>query len=102
MNIDTALKNINELLVEQTSIPMQLTLSQGLDPKQAKKLLDTMDFLIAHYQGKDSVPKSLANAFVNINRSIESACSFYDDELQDAIYDLSDKILAKVYQLFDQ
>ena len=102
MNIETALKNLNELLVGESSIPVDLNnRSIGIDESKVSKLMDTLDFLIEYYSDKDEIPKSLAFAFVDISKAFERCLPLYSEVEQDRIFDLKEDIVSKGYEIFE-
>lgn len=62
-----ALDTVTELLLGETSIPVQLRMHEGLDQASFDRLVVATEYLIETYRDQDAVPKSLALAFVDIS-----------------------------------
>jgi len=102
MNIELALKNIDELLIADNSLPVDLNnKSIGLNEEKVTKLLSTLDFLIEYYSDKSTVPKALAFAFVDVSKFFERSLSLYSEDVQERIFDIKEEIVAKAYELFE-
>ena len=67
------------------SIPVKLRIGEGLDREQLAVVLDAMERLDEHYEGKEMVPKRLAAALLDIHEGMEQGLARYSSEEKDAI-----------------
>ena len=101
MNEVEAIDTIHKHLVEADSIPIRLSLREGIDADQVKDLISAMRFLVALYANSHNVPKKLAAAFVDISPSFERSLGLYEQDVQDRIIDLRDVIVDLVLEMLD-
>jgi hypothetical protein len=93
MTEDEAVEIVHQRLVEVDSIPIQLAMKRGIKADDVAELERAMQFLRDLYKDRDSVPKKLAAAFVDLSAAFENTLSLYSDSEQNRIIDLRDRIV---------
>lgn len=101
MDVQSALNNIEELLLGQNSIPVQLRQRQGLNREKFKLLTSSIEFLIEEYKSKNTVPKMLALAFVDVTTFFYFNDDWYPPEVQEELEDAANELSALANQLFE-
>ena len=74
------------------SIPVKLRIGEGLDRAQLAIVLDAMERLDEHYEGKETVPKRLAAALLDIHEGMEQGLLRYSTEERNEIEDAASEL----------
>jgi hypothetical protein len=83
MNVNKALKIVENRLLGEASIPVAVRLMKGVNKKDYEELINAILFLIDAFKGKVSVPKILALAFVDVsNHFFVPNLSYSEKELE--------------------
>jgi hypothetical protein len=77
-----------------------LRLKENVDSEYAL-LLDALNKLIAEYRGKDSIPKDLSYAFLNISNHFEFSDKLYNEKELEHIEDMRDNLPEKLIEFYE-
>ncbi len=100
MNAAEAEKKIHELLVSKNSLPARVRSKSLWNKGEFNELLAAIDFLIKEWADKDTVPKCIALAFVDIYGSFSFKDDFYSEDEQEFLEDMGILLQEKATDLF--
>jgi hypothetical protein len=101
MNQEEALNIIENSLLSMDSFPVSIRSFQGVDKEKYEKLKKAILFLIDYYKDKDSVPKKLALAFVDISNYFFVPNIPYSEEDHERFENYGIELTALASELFD-
>jgi hypothetical protein len=101
MNEEAAMRVIYEGLSGEDCIPIKLRMGNGLDKAQLQMVKDAIRFLTQKWKSRDTVPKSLAASFVDIQSAMDWGKGQYSEAEQDEIEDAAYELVDLAYDLFD-
>ena len=99
MTEEKALALVEEGLVSEHSLPVKLRMGDGLDVPMLERTKAALEFLAEHYRGRDTVPKRLAFATVDLTATLTSRD--YPTELWYQVQAASDQLVDLAYSIFD-
>lgn len=99
MTPEAALAMVDARLLGPQSIPVRIRTRIAITDTEMAELYAAIDYLIAHYRHRDTVPKTLAAAFVDIYNSFAPAFE-QDAEQARRLEDMAIALQDKAYQLF--
>jgi hypothetical protein len=100
MEIQTALAIVENRLLGPESIPVHIREMQGINTAHYHELKEAVAFLIGAYKDKDTVPKLLALAFVDISNHFFVPNLNYSTEEQEKLEDCGIELSELANQLF--
>jgi hypothetical protein len=93
-------ENIYNLLLGEKSIPVKLRLKDNVD-NDYKILLEELEKLTKKYSGKNSIPKKLGYAFLDISNYFEFSDRLYSENELDNIEDMKNSIMEKLIEFYE-
>ena len=99
MTPEAALAMVEARLLGPQSIPVRIRTRIAITDTEMAELHAAIDYLIAHYRHRDTVPKTLAAAFVDIYNSFAPAFG-QDAEQARRLEDMAIALQDKAYLLF--
>lgn len=100
MTPEVALAIVEARLLGPQSIPVTIRTREEVAEDQIAELLAAVDYLIVHYRDQDTVPKTLAAAFVDIYNGFVQAAGQISDEQAQRLEDVAIALQDKAYRLF--
>ena len=91
---------VHEALVGPDNLPLKLVRRQGFDEAQFQRVKSALASLVAAYQDRDSVPKALAYALVDVQATFQMGLAAYPTDVQQRIVDASEELVDLAYLLF--
>ena len=101
MDTQTALANVDRLVLGEDSILVKMRSRLGLDREGLDVLVESIEHLIDVYRDQDQVPKRLALAFVDISNYFYFSEQYYSESERDELEDAAQRISELANQLFD-
>lgn len=99
MTPELAIDIVEARLLGPQSIPVRIRSRIAITEAEIGELYAALDFLIAHYHDQDTVPKTLAAAFVDIYSGFVTSFE-QDAEQARRLEDMAIALQDKAYQLF--
>ncbi len=93
---------LHEGLVGLASLPVELRERRGLDREQLARVEHALELLKRVYADRDTVPKRLAAAFVDIQGGMEQGRGWYSEAEQHEIQDAADRLTMAAYELLGE
>lgn len=100
MTPELAIAIVEARLLGPQSIPVRIRTRNEVTEAEIAELLAAVDFLIVYYQDHDTVPKTLAAAFVDIYNGFVQAGGRMSDEQAQRLEDVAIALQDKAYRLF--
>lgn len=100
MKIDEAENKIYDLLVSDNSLRVRVRAKLSWEKSEFDELLAAIDFLIEKWSAKDTIPKYIALAFVNVYGDFSFRDGFYPDDVQYFLEDMGSALQEKATDLF--
>jgi len=101
-SIDIVLEKVYGYLLGEDSIPNKIHLKKTVSSHEWLDLMDQLDILIGYYTGKKTVPKRLAECFVDIQNAFSVRSDFYSDEQMNKFEDWGIQLVDKAYELLSE
>lgn len=98
--VDTAIDMVCARLIGDASIPLKIRTRADVSDDEVQELFSAIDFLTAHYADKDTVPKRLALAFVDVYGSFRIAEAFVGRDAMQRFEDIGIALQDKADALF--
>lgn len=99
MTPELAIDIVEARLLGPQSIPVRIRSRIAITEAEIGELYAALDFLIAHYEHQETVPKTLAAAFVDIYNGFVTSFE-QDAEQARRLEDMAIALQDKAYQLF--
>jgi hypothetical protein len=100
--VETALRDVEELLLGDNSILVQVRARQGLDRARYDRLVSAIELLVDHYRGRRETPKRLALAFVDISNNFSDEENAYPRDVLTELEDAAIKLTWLGNELFSE
>lgn len=100
MNTIEAEKKIYELLISENSLLVRVRGKSLWDKKEFDELLTAIDCLITGWADKNTVPKHIALAFIDIYGAFSFKDGFYPEDEQEFLEDMGILLQEKATDLF--
>ena len=100
MTPELAIAIVEACLLGPQAIPVRIRTRNEVTEAEIAELLAAVDFLIVHYRDQDTVPKTLAAAFVDIYNGFVQAGGQMSDEQAQRLEDVAIALQDKAYRLF--
>ena len=100
MAIHEALEIINQSLLGENSLLVNLRRGDGLNDEQWQAFREAMRVVTAFYKDKDSVPKKLALAFVDVSNYFYFHEGKYTQQEANKLEDAAQEIVQMADELF--
>lgn len=100
MDKEKALENVYQSLLGANSLLVKMRRGDGLDDLQWKNFREAINFLTEFYKDKESVPKKLALAFVDVSNYFYFHEGKYTDEEENKLEDAAQEIVQMADKLF--
>jgi hypothetical protein len=101
MTEERALELVDEGLVGENSIPVKLRGGGGLDEEMLERTKAALLFLKDLYRDRDTVPKRLAFATVDLSGTLMSRSREYSDELWYRVEVAGEQLVDLAYSIFE-
>jgi len=101
MTEEEAIAVVVETLSGDRSIPVKLWLKEGIDQSFVARLENAIEFLIPLFRSRDSVPKKIAAAFLDLTPDFERSMFLYSEQEQRRIEDLILHIISLAHDLVE-
>ncbi|ULL16371.1 hypothetical protein DVH26_19115 [Paenibacillus sp. H1-7] len=82
-----------ELLVEGFLVPLRM--GDGIKNDLVTQIFTLLDRISLKYLDQDSIPKSLAELFIDVYPAMLSSTGLYDSIVENEIIDIADRLLDK-------
>lgn len=102
MTEQEAVEVIYEGLAGERSIPIKLSLGEGLDKDMLSQVEAAIRFLIERWRDRPEVPKRLAAAFLDLQTAMQWGGNLYSEKEQEEIEDASIELIQMAWELFEQ
>jgi len=98
--VDTAVDMVCARLLGDASIPLKIRTRADVSDDEVQELFSAIDFLTVHYADKDTVPKRLALAFVDVYGSFSISEAFVGRAAVERFEDIGIALQDKADALF--
>lgn len=98
--VDTAVDMVCARLLGDASIPLKIRTRADVSDDEVQELFSAIDFLTVHYADKDTVPKRLALAFVDVYGSFSISEAFVGRAAMERFEDIGIALQDKADALF--
>lgn len=79
-------KLIESFIEKWLEFSLQVRQKDGVNEMLYEELVELLSELSASFEGKDSIPKNLAEIFVDMYGALTSCAELYEDEMQQRVY----------------
>ena len=100
MDTEEVIALIYDGLVSENSVPVKLRTNRELDSDILDQVREALDVLTQYYKDKETVPKKLALAMVDINGAFSFRAGYFDDEFLEELEGIGIELQGKAIELF--
>jgi hypothetical protein len=83
---------IEEFIEKWLDFDVQIRQKQGVNELLYGELVELLSEINASLEGKDSIPKSLAEIFVDMYGALTSCAELYDKKMQKRVYEVASRL----------
>jgi len=102
MDIQEAIEIIYIGLVSENSVPVKLRTNRELDSDLLNQVSEALDVLTHYYKDKETVPKKLALAMVDIYGAFSFQTGYFEDEILEELEGIGIELQEKAMELFSE
>ncbi|MFJ8459094.1 hypothetical protein [Lysinibacillus xylanilyticus] len=102
MDIQEAIEIIYIGLVSENSVPVKLRTNRELDSDLLNQVSEALDVLTHYYKDKETVPKKLALAMVDIYGAFSFQTGYFEDEILEELEVIGIELQEKAMELFSE
>lgn len=102
MDIQEAIGIIYIGLVSENSVPVKLRTNRELDSDLLNQVSEALDVLTHYYKDKETVPKKLALAMVDIYGAFSFQTGYFEDEILEELEVIGIELQEKAMELFSE
>ncbi|MFT9818255.1 hypothetical protein [Lysinibacillus sp. NPDC056185] len=102
MGTEEAIAIIYDGLVSENSVPVKLRTYRELDFDLLNQVREALDVLTQYYKDKETVPKKLAIAMVDINSAFSFQAGYFDDKFLEELEGIGIELQEKAIELFSE
>ena len=101
MTEEDALALVEDGLVSERSLPVKLRMCEGLDHAMLERTKEALKFLARLYRERDTVPKRLARATVDLTSLLMSSERYYSEDLWYEVLKAGEDLTSLAYSIFE-
>ncbi|MGE7944338.1 hypothetical protein ACQKNB_19870 [Lysinibacillus xylanilyticus] len=102
MDIQEAIEIIYIGLVSENSVPVKLRTNRELDSDLLNQVREALDVLTHYCKDKETVPKKLALAMVDIYGAFSFQTGYFEDEILEELEGIGIELQEKAMELFSE
>ena len=102
MGKEEAIAKIYDGLVSENSVPVKLRTNRELDSDLLNQVREALDVVTRYYKDKETVPKKLAVAMVDIYGAFSFQTGYFDDKLLEEVEGIGIELQEKATELFSE
>ncbi|MEX3744047.1 hypothetical protein [Lysinibacillus xylanilyticus] len=102
MDIQEAIEIIYIGLVSENSVPVKLRTNRELDSDLLNQVSEALNVLTHYYKDKETVPKKLALAMVDIYGAFSFQTGYFEDEILEELEVIGIELQEKAMELFSE
>ncbi|KOP78412.1 hypothetical protein AMS59_11115 [Lysinibacillus sp. FJAT-14745] len=102
MDIKEAFGIIYDGLISENSVPVKLRTNKELDSILLNQVREALDVLTQYYKDKETVPKKLALAMVDIYGAFSFQAGYFNDKFLEELEGIGIELQEKAMKLFSE
>jgi len=102
MGTEEAIAIVYDGLVSENSVPVKLRTNRELDSDLLNQVREALDVLTQYYKDKETVPKKLALAMVDIYGAFSFQAGYFNDEFLKELEGIGIELQEKAMELFSE
>jgi len=102
MGTEEAIAIIYDGLVSENSVPVKIRTYRELDSDLLNQVREALNVLTQYYKDKETVPKKLAIAMVDINSAFSFQAGYFDDKFLEELEGIGIELQEKAIELFSE
>ncbi|MGA3674594.1 hypothetical protein [Lysinibacillus agricola] len=102
MDIQEAIEIIYIGLVSENSVPVKLRTNRELDSDLLNQVSEALNVLTHYYKDKETVPKKLALAMLDIYGAFSFQTGYFEDEILEELEGIGIELQEKAMELFSE
>ncbi|GAB0171099.1 hypothetical protein LSPCS325_45360 [Lysinibacillus sp. CTST325] len=102
MDIKEAFGIICDGLISENSVPVKLRTNRELDSVLLNQVREALDVLTQYYKDKETVPKKVALAMVDIYGAFSFQAGYFDVEFLEELEGIGIELQEKATELFSE
>ncbi|KOS62214.1 hypothetical protein FJQ98_17335 [Lysinibacillus agricola] len=102
MDTEEAIAIIYDGLVSENSVPVKLRMNRELDSDLLNLVREALDVVTQYYKDKETVPKKLALAMVDIYGAFSFQAGYFDDKFLEELEGIGIELQEKATELFSE